>query len=151
MRGSRPSTQTLLLDTNVFISAIKNPLTETETLRLVLKILQDPTLQLVGNQIQAEEKVRYAEELHSETAATLLQALLSKTRIVTVRKNLITVCQSYIEASEKADIINAATCLQTDATLITNDHHYDQIRDQQIIPVWSTSKAIQTLLPKKEE
>jgi len=40
----------------------------------------------------------------------------------------------------------SATCLQTGATLITNNHHFDTIRDQGIIEVWSTAEAIRRLL-----
>jgi predicted nucleic acid-binding protein len=43
-------------------------------------------------------------------------------------------------------VLHAATCLQTESILITNDHHFDRMRDQGIIKVWSIRKAIQELL-----
>jgi len=44
------------------------------------------------------------------------------------------------------NVFISATCLQTGATLITNDLHFDTIRDQGIIEVWSTAEAIRRLL-----
>lgn len=145
MRRSRPATRIFLLDTNVFISAIRKPKRSTETLRLILKILENPDIRLVGNDLLAEEMLRYLELLKSETAASLLAALLAKMKMVTVRENYRRICKTYIETSDKADILHAATCLQEDAVLITNDHHFDRIRDERIIRAWSITEAIRKL------
>src|SRR3970282_1100222 len=137
MKRSRPATKTFLLDTNVLISAIKDPRKSTETLPLILKIIGDPSIKLVGNDLLVEEMLRYMELLKSEMAATMLAALLTKMRIVIVQEKYRRICKPYITTPDKADILHAATCLQADATLITNDHHFNRIRDERIISVWS--------------
>jgi len=146
MRRSKSVTRIFLLDTNLFISAIKDPRRQTGTLRLILHLIGEPGIGLVGNDMLAEEMARYAELLRSETAATLLGALIAKMEIVEVQENYLRICKSYIETPDKADILHASTCLQTDAVLISNDHHFNRIRDEGIIKVWSTTEAIKKLL-----
>ena len=145
MKRSRPATKTFLLDTNVFISAIKDPRKSTETLRLILKIIEDPSMKLVGNDLLVEEMLRYMELLKSEMAATILAALLTKMNIIIVQGKYRRICKPYITTPDKADILHAATCLQGDAILITNDHHFDRIRDGRIISVWSITEAMKKM------
>jgi predicted nucleic acid-binding protein len=45
-----------------------------------------------------------------------------------------------------AGIIHAAACLKADATLITNDTHFNKIRDEGIIKVQSISNVINKFL-----
>ena len=146
MRRSKSITRVFLLDTNVFISAIKEPRRQTGTLSLILHIIEDPRIGLVGNALLAEEMARYAELLNSETAATLLHALIAKMEIIKIQENYLKICKTYIETPDKADILHAATCLQTNATLISNDHHFNRIRDEGILHVWNTTEAIKNLL-----
>ena len=146
MIRSKPVTQIFLLDTNVFISVIKDPQRQTETLRLILHIIGEPGIRLVGNDLLVEEMARYAELLRSETAATLLYALIGKMEIIEVQENFLKICKSYIETPDKADIFHASICLQTNAVLKSNDHHFNRIRDEGIIKVWSTTEAINKLL-----
>jgi len=146
MRRPRPATQTFLLDTNVLISALKEPRRQTDTLRLILKIIEEPSIGLMGNDLLVEEMGRYAELLGSETAAILLYALIAKMEIPPIQENYRTICKSYIDTPDKADVLHAATCLQTNAILITNDHHFDRIRDEGIIRVWTITEAIRKLL-----
>jgi len=146
MRRPRSVTQTSLLDTNVFISAVKDPRRQTGTLRLILKIIGSPRTGLVGNDLLAEEMARYAELLKSETAATLLHALIAKMEIIDARENYLRACKAYIKTPDRADILHAATCLQTNAILISNDHHFNRIREEGIIKVWTTKEAIKRLL-----
>ena len=146
MKRSEASIQTFLLDTNVFISAIKEPKKQTDTLKLIIKIIGEPRFALVGNYLLAYGLLRYAELLKSETAAALLATLLSKMQVVDVSKNYRKICKRYIKTPDRADILHAATCLQTRAILITNDRHLDRIRDEGIIQVWNVSKAIRELI-----
>jgi len=55
------------------------------------------------------------------------------------------ICKNYIRTTDKADILHAATWPQTEAVLITNDHHFARIAKEAIIDVWSTSQAIKKL------
>lgn len=146
MRRSKSITRVFLLDTNVFISAIKEPRRQTGTLSLILHIIEESSIGLVGNVLLAEEMTRYAELLKSETAATLLHALIAKMKIVKVQENYLKICKTYIETPDKVDILHAATCLQTNATLISNDHHFNRIQDEAIIKVWNITEAIKKLL-----
>jgi len=146
MRRSKSIIHIFLLDTNIFISAIKNPRRQTSSLHLILHLIGEPSISLVGNDLLVEEMVRYAELLRSETAATLLYALISKMKIVNIQENYLKICKLYIETPDKADILHAATCLQTNAVLISNDHHFNRIRDEKIIKVWSSREAIDKLL-----
>ena len=146
MRRSKSNTRIFLLDTNIFISAIKDPRRQVSSLRLILHVIGEPSIGLVGNRLLVEEMVRYAELLRSETAAILLYALISKMKIINVRENYLNVCRSYIETPDKADVLHAATCLQTNAVLLSNDHHFNRIRDEGIIKVWSATEAIKKFL-----
>jgi predicted nucleic acid-binding protein len=146
---SRLSTQTFLLDSNVFIAAIKNPRRQTDTLRLIVRIIEDSKIELVGDELLLDEMLRYAELLRSQTAATIVDALLSKTSMVRVSRSYRKICKAYIETPDGADILHAGTCLQTGATLITNDHHFDRIRKEGIIKVWAITEAIGRLLASR--
>ena len=146
MTRSDPSTRTLLLDNNVFVSTIKNPTRETATLTLILEMIRDKDIGLVGNEFLAEEMARYAEAFRSETASLLLHALISKMDIVDVQERFTAACRSIMGTDDPADVLHAATCLQTGATLITNYRHFDTIRDEGIIDLWSTAEAIRRLL-----
>ncbi|KPQ41414.1 MAG: hypothetical protein MPEBLZ_04055 [Candidatus Methanoperedens nitroreducens] len=52
----------------------------------------------------------------------------------------------YFPKNEIVDIVHAATCLQENSILITNDKHFDKISQNKIIEVWSISEAIENLL-----
>ena len=49
------------------------------------------------------------------------------------------------------DVVHAATCLYLDAVLITNDKHFDRIKVNGLIEVWSNTKAIKRLLDGVED
>ena len=138
-----------MLDSNVFIAAIKNPRKQTTTLRLLVKIVEDPAITLVADELLLDEMLRYAELLKSQTAAIIVAALLTKTTMVKVPRNYRKICKTYIETPDRADILHAGTCLQTGAILITNDHHFDRIRKEGIIKVWSIAEAIERLLASR--
>ena len=146
MKKLRTATQTFLLDTNVFIAAVKNPTRQADTLRLLLKLIEDPSIRLVGNDLLAEEMLRYAELLKSQTATVLVSALLDKMEFVQVSKKYRKICKTHIRTPDKADVLHAATCLQTGAILITNDKHFDKIKKEGLIEVWSISEALKRLL-----
>ena len=60
-------------------------------------------------------------------------------------------CAAFFPESELSDIVHAATCLYTDAILITNDAHFNKIKQAEIIEVWSNTKAIKRLLEGSED
>ena len=142
---SAKRTRTLFLDTNVFVAAVKHPRRRTGTLRLLLEILTRDEVELVGNELWLEEMVRYAEEFQSETASWLVGALLKKTRFVTVKSNYLAACRAFVTTPDPADLLHAATCLQEAAVLVSNDKHFDRVRDEGVVKVWSIAKAIRSL------
>jgi len=105
----------------------------------------DPSVALIGDDLLVEEMVRYAELLDSELAATTLAMLVSRMEIVDVQERYVKICLGYIEAPDDADIVHAAACLQADATLVTNDRHFDRIAEEGIIRVLSIAEAIEAL------
>jgi len=143
--ASERTTRTFLLDTNVFMAAVKDLRRETPTLRFLLKLLGRDDFRLVGNPYWVEEMVRYAEEFRSETAAWLVGALLGRTRIVPVAQNFIVAAAKFMTTPDPADLLHAATCLQEEAVLVSNDRHFNRIRDEGVIEVWGISKAIRSL------
>ena len=143
MEKSRKGIRAFLLDTNVFIAAVKNPGRETQSLRLILKIIESEDINLVGDEFLIEELVRYAEEFKSETASWILIRLINKIKLIDVGENFVKICKSYIRTPDLADIVHAAVCLKTDAVLISNDSYFNKIRDEGIITVWSIDKAIE--------
>jgi len=140
------SRRNILLDTNVFVAAVKDPKKQSDTLRLIIHVIESEDIQLVGHELLVEEMVRYAEEFGSETASWIAGALLEKVRLVPVSENLVRLCRNYIETPDLADVIHAAACLKSDAVLITNDKHFDRVKDEGIVEVWSISEAIERLL-----
>jgi predicted nucleic acid-binding protein len=128
------------------VAAIKAPRKNTKTLQLILTIIENEDIILVGDEFLAEELIRYAEEFNSETALAILAALLDKMKILDAGENFIKICKDYIRTPNLVDIVHAAVCLKSDAILVSNDKHFNEIRDKGIIKVWSTSKAIKELL-----
>ena len=138
----------VLLDTNVYVSAVKKPLKETETFRLIIHLLEGGGFRLVGSEILAMELLRYAEGFPSPTAATLASAMLEKMSIVRVEERFIVACYPYFPPKSLADCLHAATCLQTGAVLVSNDRDFDRIGKAGLIEVLTTSEAIRRWLPK---
>ena len=109
-------------------------------------MIEQDDIRLVGDEFLAEEMIRYAEELKSETATWILSALLDKMEIIDVGKNFVKICMKYVKTPNKADIVHAAVCLEANSILISNDAHYNKIKKEGIINVWGISKAIKHIL-----
>lgn len=146
MKKSEKPTR-LLLDNNVFVAAIYNPKRETRSLQLLIEIIRNRNLHLVGNRYLLEEMSRYSEVYPSPTALLLLRALISKMDVITVQDRYVKLCLNYMSSDSPVDIVHAATCLQTDSVLISNDKHFQRIKQEKIITVWSINDALQILLP----
>ena len=131
-----------MVDTNLFVAAIKNPRKETTSLRLLLHLINDTAIALIGNEFLIMEMEKYAKVFESIRGKEILRKLIDKTEVVDVDEKYLRLCKSYFPEDELIDIYHAATCLQTDAILITNDRHFDKINDEKIIEVWNISKAI---------
>jgi predicted nucleic acid-binding protein len=108
--------------------------------------MEDETIDLVGDELLLEKLGRYAELLKSPTTTGIVAALIHKTSLVRVSSKYRSICKTYIKTPDKADILHAAACLQTDAVLVTNDRHFRRITKEHIIDLWSISEAIRKLL-----
>ena len=141
-KKSEKSIHRFLVDTNLFIAAIKNPKKETTSLKLLLELIDDATIVLIGNEFLIMEMEKYAQVFESKRGKEILQKLIDKTEVMDVNEKFLRICKSYFPEDELIDIYHAATCLQEGAILITNDRHFDRINNDKIIEVWSISKTI---------
>ena len=135
----------ILLDNNVFVAAIHNPRRETRSLQLLIEIIRNKNIHLVGNKYLLEEMSKYSEVYPSPTALLLLRAQIAKMDVINVQDRYVKLCLNYMNSISSVDMIHAATCLQTDSVLITNDKHFEQIKQEKIIKVWSINEALKML------
>lgn len=129
-----------LLDNNVFIAAVKRGWTKST--ELILYLLDSPA-ELIANELLILEYERYAGALGTYE---LLDYLEKSVVQVSPSQKEIDACAAFFPESELSDMVHADTCLYADAILISNDHHFDKIKEAGIIEVWSSSKAIRRLL-----
>lgn len=153
MSEQEKSTRRFVVDTNVFVAAIK-PFTkpaqqshsDTKTLALLIKLINDEKIELFANFRLIEEYRELAEALSSKTGSLILQQLTAKTKTIEADGEAVSRCKPYLPKNESADIIHAATCLKTNAILISNGKDFDEIRRSELITVWKISEAIRRLL-----
>ncbi len=128
-----------LADANLFIAAVKSGWSKSTD--LVLKLILDPKIELVANDVLMSEYEKYTEDLDSEDFLNLLKTIV---QIENPSAKEVETCKRYLEG--EADAVHAATCLKTKAVIITNDEDFDKIRERGIIEVWNISKGIEELL-----
>lgn len=138
--------QQFLVDANVFIAAIKNPEKKAGALDLILELISNKEIRLAGNDLLLLELEKYSQKFKSGTTSYLIKRLKNKMVVADVRENNIQKCSEYFSKDHVVDIVHAATCLQENSILITNDKHFDRISKNKFVEVWSISKAIRTLV-----
>src|SRR5205823_12955137 len=89
-----PPIPSILLDTNVFVSAIKTVPRVTDSLRLIVHMVE-ADVRLVGNELLAAEYLCYAQVLSSPTAEALAAAILGRMEIIHVEEGFILACAPY--------------------------------------------------------
>ena len=136
----RRNIQRFLVDTNLFISAIKKWAKSTD---LLIYLLTDPEIELIANDVLLDEYSKFSSELR---APEFFELIHSVTIIDNPSEEYVLDCKQYFPKNQMADAVHAATCLQSDAVLISNDKHFDKIRGMKIIKVWKISEAIEKLL-----
>ncbi len=141
-KKSEKNIRLFLVDTNLFIAAIKNPKKETNSLRLLLELIDNASIRLIGNEFLIMEMEKYAQIFESKRGNKILQKLIDSAELIDVNEKFLRLCKSYFPEDELIDIYHAATCLQKNAVLITNARHFDKINNENIIEVWSISRAI---------
>lgn len=133
------------LDNTVFIAAVKRRWTRST--ELVYHLLDSPA-ELFANELLLFEYEKYAKTLGTYE---LLDYLKKSIIQVNPSQEEIDTCAEFFPKSELSDIVHAATCLYADAILITNDAHFNEIKDAGVIEVWSNSRAIKMLLDRIED
>lgn len=129
-----------LIDSNLFIAATKTGWKRSTD--LLVHLLDSPN-ELVGDEVLYFEYDKWAKILG---AYDLFNYLSRRVIINNPIEGEISKCAPFFE-NAIADMIHAATCLGTDAILITNDRHFDKIKTARIIEVRSIAEAIKTLSP----
>lgn len=129
-----------MIDSNLFIAAVKSGWTKSSEL---LSALLDGSAELVANKALLAEYEKYAQQLEAEYIFLYLK---SRIILISVSDEDIQRCKLFFPESQFSDAVHAATCLQSGAVLITNDKHFDKIKDDGLIRVWTISEAIRNLL-----
>jgi len=129
-----------LLDNTVFIAAVKRKWTKST--ELIYHLLDSPA-ELFANELLIFEYQKYANALG---ASELLDYLEKSVIHVNPSQEEIDACAPFFPESELSDIVHAATCLYADAILITNDNHFNKIKNSGLVEVWSNTKAIKIVL-----
>ena len=129
-----------LLDNTVFIAAVKRKWTKST--ELIYNLLDSPA-ELFANELLIFEYEKYAKALGTYE---LLNYMKKSVIQVNPSQEEIDACAPFFPESELADIVHAATCLYADAILITNDNHFNKIKNSGLVEVWSNTKAIKILL-----
>lgn len=136
-----PPPDAVQLDTNVFIAAIKSLPRVTDSFRLIVQLL-DIGIRFVGNEVLAEEYLRYVRALPSPSAAALAASIVGSMEIVRVEDRFVRACAAYFRPGSARDCVHAATCLQLGATLVSNDHDFDSIGRAEVIRRMTVSEAV---------
>lgn len=131
----------VLLDTNVYIAAIRTPRRPTDSLRLVVRLLEGDFL-LVGDDLLAAEYLRYAQVFPSPLSVSLASAILDRMDVIAVEDRFVRACAAYFRPTDLADMVHAATCLQTGATLVSNDKDFDPLARAKLIRRLTVAEAI---------
>ena len=101
-----------LIDSNLFIAAVKNGWTKSSEL---LSALLDGSVELVANKaLLAEYERKYAQQLEAEYIFLYLK---SRIILISVSDEEIQRCKLFFPESQFSDAVHAATCLQSGSAL----------------------------------
>ena len=139
-------TPAILLDTNVFLSAVQSVPRVTDSLRLIVHLLA-ADVRLVGNELLAKEYLHYAQLVPSPTATALAASILGTLEIIRVDERFVLACTPYFGGKKRKDCVHAATCLQRGATLASNDHDFDAVDRAGVIRRMTIGEAVRRWLP----
>ena len=114
----------------------------TKSTELIYYLLDSPA-ELFANELLIFEYEKYAKALGTYE---LLNYMKKSVIQVNPSQEEIDACAPFFPESELSDIVHAATCLYADAILITNDNHFNKIKNSGLVKVWSNTKAIKILI-----
>jgi predicted nucleic acid-binding protein len=110
---------------------------------LLILLLTDPEIKIIANDVLLDEYRRFALRLDVWDFFEFIQGVVD---VVNPTEESIMKCKTYFSENEFADTVHAATCIDSDAVLISNDKHFDKIKNMKIIEVWNINEAIEKLL-----
>lgn len=145
MHGSGKPTRAFAVDSNVYVAAITQPSPAKPSFRLLISLTRMEDARLVTTALIIDEMVRYSMLLRSQTARSLLSALLARSEVIEVEERFVEACGSLMAEAGPADILLAATALKTGAVVISNDRHFRKLKESNIVQVWSIAEAIDRL------
>lgn len=117
-------------------------------LDLILECINNKEISLVGNPILIEEMTKYQVAFDSPTANALFLLLRQKTSIIIPKEETIAECRKYFPETQFKDILHAATAMDAKAVVLTNDKHFNKIKETGKLEVWDIPTAINLLQPK---
>jgi len=130
-----------VLDNNLIISAIKSGWKRSTDLLFTL-LLSDAAI-FVNKELLFE----YEKYINKILGLPHLFLLIQKRSVlIDPSTDALCVCRPFFPESEFADIVHAATCLEAEAILISNDAHFNEIKKSALIEVWNISEAIRRIL-----
>ncbi len=139
-----------MIDTNVFISAFKSGYTTTT--KLLLKLLLDPEVELIVDDVLLKEYEKWFKILSTriprirEQAELLYSLIKAKAKLERSSNDDINRVKQYFPDTETADIYHAATCLKANCILITNDKDFQSLKRAKIVEVWTITEAVRRIL-----
>jgi len=130
-----------VLDNNLIISSIKSGWKRSTDLLFTL-LLSDATI-FVNKELLFEYE-KYINRILGLPHLFLL--IQNRSVLIDPSTDALRVCKPFFPESEFADTVHAATCLEAEAVLISNDAHFNEIKESALIEVWNISEAIRRIL-----
>lgn len=133
-----------LADNTVLVAGIKAfPEHKTNSLKVLLHLIDREDKELVMNDVLEKEYEKYAERFGGERTQELIRALLVEAEKIEPDNRFVRIVKPYFdEESDPEDIIHAATALQEDAIIITNDSDFQEISEKGVMEIWNHTKAM---------
>ena len=130
-----------VLDNNLIISAIKSGWKRSTDLLFTI-LLSDATI-FVNKELLFE----YEKYINRILGLPHLFLLIQKRSVlIDPSTDALSICRPFFPESEFADTVHAATCLEAEAVLISNDAHFNKIKKSSLVVVWNISEAIRRIL-----
>lgn len=133
-----------LADNTVFVAGIKAfPEHKTNSLKVLLHLIDRKDKKLIMDDVLKKEYQKYAERFGGERTQGLILTLLDKAEQIEPDNRFVKIVKPYFnEESDPEDIIHAATALQEDAIIITNDSDFQEISEKGVLEIWNHAKAM---------
>ena len=88
-----------MVNTNLFVAAIKNPKRETASLRLLMELTNDASIVLIGNEFLIMELEKYAQVFESKRGKEILRKLIDKTEVMDVDEKYLRLSEIFISST----------------------------------------------------